>query len=153
MFFLASEFYQSQGEALGLLCPPNAAQDTISLLYNKGTLLAHVQLGVHQDPHVLFCKAAFQPVGPQHVLVDGVVPPQVQDFALPLVEQHEAPVSPFLQLVQVPLNGSTTLWCIGPSSQFGVICKLAEGALCPIIQIINEIVQQDQSQYRPLGYQ
>ena len=30
----------------------------------------------------------------------GVVPPQVQDFALPLVELHVVPVSPFIQLVE-----------------------------------------------------
>ena len=39
----------------------------------------------------------FQTVGRQHVLVHGVVPSQVQDFALALVELSEAPVSPFLQ--------------------------------------------------------
>jgi len=37
-----------------------AAQDTISPLSSKGTLLAHVQLGVHQDSQMLFCQAAFQ---------------------------------------------------------------------------------------------
>jgi len=31
------------------------------------------------------------------MLMPGVVAPQVQDFALPLVELCEAPVSPFLQ--------------------------------------------------------
>ncbi|KAK4831783.1 hypothetical protein QYF61_019096, partial [Mycteria americana] len=81
------------------------------------------------DPQFLFCKAAFQLCSPQHLRVHGVVPPQVQDFALPLVELHEVPASPFLQPVQVPLDGSTTLWCISHSSQCGVICKLAERQL------------------------
>lgn len=36
-----------------------AARNTISLLSSKVTLLSHVQLGVHQDPQVLFCIAAF----------------------------------------------------------------------------------------------
>ncbi|KAK4829076.1 hypothetical protein QYF61_002020 [Mycteria americana] len=35
-------------------------EDTIRLLRGKGTLLAHVQLGVRQDPQVLFCHAALQ---------------------------------------------------------------------------------------------
>ena len=35
--------------------------------------------------------AAFQPGSPPHVLVPGVVPPQVQDFALPLAELLGAP--------------------------------------------------------------
>ncbi|KAK4806786.1 hypothetical protein QYF61_005582 [Mycteria americana] len=119
---------------------------------NTGTLLAHVQPGVHQDPQVLFCQAAFQLGGPQHVLVPGVVPLQGQDFALPLVELHEVPVSPFLQLVEVPLDDSMTLWHISYSSHFCVTSKLAEGTLCPIIQIINEEVKHYWPQYRPLGY-
>lgn len=68
---------------------PKAAQDTISHLCHKGTLLSHAQLGVHQDG---FCKAVFQLVGPQHILVHGVVPHHVQEFAVHLVELHETPV-------------------------------------------------------------
>lgn len=36
-----------------------------------------------------FCQAAFQTVGPQHILVPEVVPPQGQGFALLLAELHE----------------------------------------------------------------
>ena len=57
----------------------------INLLHGKGTLPPHVQLGAQQDPQGLFCKAAFQLDGPQHVLVPGVVPLQVQDFQSPLL--------------------------------------------------------------------
>lgn len=39
---------------------PNATQDILSLLCHKDMLLAHAQLGVHWDPPVLFCRAAFQ---------------------------------------------------------------------------------------------
>jgi len=42
--------------------------------------------GVHQDPLVLSCQATFQLVSPQHVQMHGVLPPQVQDFALLLAE-------------------------------------------------------------------
>ncbi|KAK4826285.1 hypothetical protein QYF61_007132 [Mycteria americana] len=84
---------------------------------------------------------------PSIYLVSGLVPPQVQDFALHPVELYEVPVSPFLQPVQVPLDGSTTLWHISHSPQFCVICKRAEGTLCPIIQIINEDVKQDCTRY------
>lgn len=35
---------------------PNAAQDTIHFLCPKCTLLGYDQLGVHQDPQVLFCQ-------------------------------------------------------------------------------------------------
>ena len=41
---------------------PNAAQDTINLLYCKGTQLAHVQPDVHQDPQVLFLLSCFPAV-------------------------------------------------------------------------------------------
>lgn len=50
------------------------------------------------DPFLTRCF----PMGwPQHILVDGAVPPQVQDFTLALVELHEAPVGPFLPPVEV----------------------------------------------------
>ncbi|KAK4809169.1 hypothetical protein QYF61_006427 [Mycteria americana] len=48
----------------------------------------------------------------------GGILPQVQVFALLLVELHEVPLSLFLQPVEVPLDGSTTLWCISHPSQF-----------------------------------
>jgi len=80
-------------------------------------------------------------VPPQSVLVHGVVPPQVQDPALALVEIHQIPLCPTLQPVQVTLNGSTACRCIHHSSQFGVISKLAEGILYPFIQVIDEEVE------------
>jgi len=47
----------------------------------------------------------------------------VQDFAFPFVELHEAHVSPIFQPIKVPPSGH--------SSQFCIISKLAEGAVCP----------------------
>jgi len=43
---------------------PNAAKETVSFLCFKGTFLAYVQFGVHQDPQGLFCKATFQLADP-----------------------------------------------------------------------------------------
>ena len=77
----------------------------------------------------------------QHVIVHGVIPSRTQDLAFPLVELHDVPVSPFLLHVEVPLNCSTTSWCISHSSQFCTICKLSDGALYPIILIIIEEVK------------
>lgn len=37
-------------------------------------------------------------------------------------------------------------------SWFCAVCKLAEGTLCPIIQITDEDVKQYWSQHQPLGY-
>lgn len=73
---------------------PNAVQDDLGPLCHKCTLLAYGPLGVCEDPQVLFCKHASQLVSPQHVLVLGVVLPQMQDFALPLVELHEVSCQP-----------------------------------------------------------
>lgn len=57
------------------------------------------------------------------MVVPGVVLPQLQDFALPLADLHEFPVKPFLQPLQVPLDGSKTVWCISPTSKIGLIRK------------------------------
>lgn len=62
--------------------------------------------------------------------------PQVQDCARSLVEV-EVPISPCLQVVDLPLDGSMALWCLSCSTLFSVI-KLAEGTPCPIIQTINK---------------
>lgn len=66
----------------------NAAQKAVCFLCCKNTFLAHGQLGVCEDPEVL-SKAAFQPVGLRCVLLPGVIPLQMQDFALPFIELHE----------------------------------------------------------------
>ena len=131
---------------------PKAAQDTICLLCSKGALLAHVQPGFHQDLQVLFCEAAFQMCVFQHTSVHQVVLPHVQEFTLPLVGLREIPFGPFLQPVEGLLEGSTTLRHISQSSQFDVVCKLAESTLCPIIQTFNEDVEQDWTQYLSLGH-
>lgn len=44
--------------------------------------------------------------------------PQMQDLAFTFLEFHKDSVDPFLQPVEVPLNGSTASWCIIYSSQF-----------------------------------
>jgi len=89
----------------------------LAFLSGKGTWLARVQFGVHHDLQVLLCQAAFQLGGPQRLLVCEIVPPQVQHFEC-LTELYEVPVSPFLQPVKVPLDGSLTLWFISHSFQF-----------------------------------
>lgn len=53
----------------------------------------------------LFEKLLFHLISSYSVLLDGVVLPQVHDLAVPLVEHHDVPVSPFLQLTD---DGSMT---------------------------------------------
>lgn len=43
-------------------------------------------------------------VSPQAVLVHGVIPPEVQDPALPLLELDEVPLHPAVWPVEVPVN-------------------------------------------------
>jgi len=83
--------------------PPNAPQDAIGLLGSQSTLLARGHIVVHQDSQVPLRRAALQQVSPKLVLVHGVVPPQVQDPALALVEPRQVPLCPALQPVQVNL--------------------------------------------------
>lgn len=72
------------------------------------------------------------------MLVPGVAPPQGEDFALPLVELHEAAISPVLWTVEVPLDDSRTLRHISHSSLVCIVYTLAEGALCADDHVINE---------------
>jgi len=71
--------------------------------------VSHAQLVVHQDAQGVFCPNALHLVSPQHVWVAGVVPTQVQDLALPLVELFEVPINLFLQPTEIPLDGNMTL--------------------------------------------
>ena len=58
-----------------------------------------------------------------------------------------------LELVQVildMLDGIPSLRCVNRTTQLGVICKLAEGALDPTVYVIDEDIKQYWSQYGPL---
>ena len=78
---------------------PNAAHDVAGC---ENALLAYGQLVVHQDPPGLYL------VGPQCVLVRGVIPPQGQELILPFVGLHEAPLCPSgsLRMAVRPSDGS-----------------------------------------------
>jgi len=67
----------------------------------------------------------------------------VQDPALDLVEPHTVGLSPSIQSVQIPLQSLPTLEQISAPTQLGVICKLTEGALNPLILIIDKGIKQD----------
>ncbi|KAK4831047.1 hypothetical protein QYF61_014979 [Mycteria americana] len=125
----------------------DTSQDAIGLLGRLGTLPAHIQAAVNQHPQVLFHQAAFQPLFPKPVGLHGVVVAQVQDLALGLVKPHTIDLSPSLQPVQIPLQNLPTLKQINTPAQLGVICKLTEGALDPLIQIIGKVIKQNWPQY------
>ncbi|GAB0208382.1 hypothetical protein GRJ2_003303900 [Grus japonensis] len=127
---------------------PDTSQDAVGRLGHLGTLLAHIQPAVNQHSQVLFHQAAFQALFPKPVALHGVVVTQVQDLALSLVEPHTVGLGPSIQPVQIPLQSLPTLKQIDTPTQLGVICKLTEGALNPLIQIIDEdIKENDTAQY------
>ncbi|KAK4821646.1 hypothetical protein QYF61_026507 [Mycteria americana] len=120
----------------------DAAQDTVGRLGCECALLAHVQLFVHQYPQVLFYRTALDHIIPQSLLKPRIAPTQVQDPALGLVEPHEVHTGPLLQLVQVPLDDIPSFWRVRCTTQLGVICKLAEGALDLAVNVIDENIEQ-----------
>ncbi|KAK4824048.1 hypothetical protein QYF61_009639 [Mycteria americana] len=121
----------------------DTSQDAIGFLGHLGTLLAHIQAAVNQHPQVLFCLAAFQPLFPKPVALHGVVVTQVQDLALGLVKPHTIGLGPWIQPVQVPLQSLPTLKQINTPTPLGVVCKLTESTLDPLVQIIDKDVKQN----------
>ncbi|KAK4816299.1 hypothetical protein QYF61_014597 [Mycteria americana] len=116
----------------------DTSQDAIGFLGHLGTLLAHIQPAVNQHFQVLFLQAAFQPLFPKPVALHGVVDP-----ALGFVEPHTTGLGPSIQPVQVPLQSLPTLKQINTPTQLGVICKLTESALDPLVRIIDKDIKQN----------
>ncbi|KAK4826388.1 hypothetical protein QYF61_008059, partial [Mycteria americana] len=125
----------------------DTSQDAVGFLGHLGTLPAHVQVTVNQHSQVLFCQAAFQPLFPKPVALHGVAVTQVQDLALGLVKPHTVDLGPSIQ----PVQSLPTLKQINTPTQLGVICKLTEGALSSLIQIIDKDIKQNWPQHRALG--
>jgi len=113
----------------------DAAQEMVGLLGCEPTLTAHLQLFTHQYPQVLLSRDALNAFIAQPILVLGVTPNQLQDPALGLVEPSEVHTGPLLELVQVPLDDILSLGQVKCTTQLGVICKLAEGALNPTVYV------------------
>jgi len=80
------------------------------------------------------------------VVLHGVVVTEAQDPEFGLVEPHTVGLGPSIQSVQTPLQSLPTLKQIDAPAQLGVICKLTEGALNPLIQIIDKDVKRDLTQ-------
>lgn len=128
--------------ALNLLVTPLLRQPRtpLFLFYHKGSWLARVHLVAPQHRPVLQTP----PPGRQPFWFTGLFLPTCSTFhAFILVELHEAPASPLFQPVRDSLDCTTTLWCTGRSTQFGVISKPAQGTDCPRTQTIDEHVEED----------
>ena len=67
----------------------------------------------------------------------------MQDPALGLVKLHDVGMGPPLK---VPLDGIPFPLGVKCTTQLGVICKLAEGALDPTVHVTDEDIKEAQSQ-------
>jgi len=67
-------------------------------------------------------------------------------LAFGLVKPHTVGLSPSIQPVQIPLQSLPTFKHIDTPARLGVIRKLTEGALNPLIQIIDKDIKQDWTQ-------
>lgn len=96
----------------------SAMQDTVAFLSSKHTWPGHVQFFIHQHPQVLLSRVALT-VLLSRLLILRVAPTQVQYLALGLVDHDEIPMGPFLELLQIPLDGiplyqlHQPAWCQG----------------------------------------
>jgi len=70
----------------------------------------------------------------------------VQSPALGLVEPHTVGLGPSIQSVQIPLQSLSTLNQIDTSAQLGVVCRLTEGALNPLVHITDKGSKQNRPQ-------
>jgi len=121
----------------------DAAQDTVGFLGCEHTLAGHAELLINQHPQVLLLRAALNPFSAQPVFVLGIALTHVQDLAHGLVEPHEVRTGPALKPVQVPLDDIPSLQRVDRTTQLGVICRFAEGALNPSSDLLfSGYVQQ-----------
>ncbi|KAJ7422088.1 hypothetical protein WISP_39760 [Willisornis vidua] len=114
------------------------AKNTTGFLGCKHTLLAHVQPLAHQHPQVLLIRAAFDLFVSQPMLILGVGLTQVQHLVLGLIKPHEIFTGPLFKVAQVPLDDVPSFRCVNSTTQLGVICKFAEGALDLFVCVTNE---------------
>jgi len=88
----------------------------------------------------------------QSVHIPGVALTRVQHIALGLVDPSWVYLDPTFKLVKVPLDGIPSICCINCTTQLGVVFKFAEGALDPIIYVIDKDIKGYQSQDGLLGH-
>lgn len=117
-------FHKPAGYALA-----NAAQDEVVHLCQQTTTLTHTQLLVLFNPHVLFLKTAFDTVGPQPLLLQGLLCHRLH--ALIFIKLHQFSVSPSFQPAKIPPSGSSTAQCVEGCAQHGIVRRPAENALHP----------------------
>lgn len=101
-------------------------------------LLVFKKFGVHKDTQVPFDNTAFEMGDVQPMLVCGIVSSWVQHLALSILEFHKVLVSPFAQLVGVPLAALQCVVSTTPPKFVSSVDLLRVHTLYPIIWTIIE---------------
>ena len=96
---------------------------------------------------ILLSRAVLYPYIPQLVVTARIATTQVQDLALGFIEPNEVLLGTLLEPVWVTLNGISFFGCVSYTTQLGVIHNLAEDALDPTTDVIDEDVKEQWSQY------
>lgn len=100
-----------------------------------------------QNRHVFLQRAAFNPFSAKPVFVLGIALAQAHIFTLGRVKIDEIYTGPLVKPVKVPLHNIPSLQCVELTPQLGVVSKLTNGALNPIIQGTGKDVKELQTQY------
>lgn len=108
----------------------NTTQDAPGHLHCKGTLLIHGQL-IHQDFHVLFCKAIFSPVMLNWYCCTMLYIPG-EGLALLLLDFMQFLSDHFSSLAMSPL-------CVYPTCQCIINHTTQEGTFSPSTQLLVKI--------------
>ena len=75
------------------------------------------------------------------MLHSRIVFSQVHDLTLLLAELHKVPAGPLFQPTQTSLQSSSPFWSVYFPTQLGVIRKLHQATLDPVIQITQEDIE------------
>jgi len=76
-------------------------------------------------------------------MVSGVTLSQVQDLAFILVQLHVMDDCPVLQPIQIPLQSLISRERVNSISWFGIISKLAQGAVKFCLQMTDQRMEQN----------
>lgn len=97
-----------------------AARDTTGHLCFKGTAPAPAQLGVHQDPQILFFWALFWLVTPAMFWCLGLFLPRCRTLHLSLLNSVRFLAAHLSSLLTSLWMAAQPAWCISHSSQFSI---------------------------------
>ncbi|RMC12967.1 hypothetical protein DUI87_10494 [Hirundo rustica rustica] len=130
---------------------PDVPQDRVGPPGCQGTM-TRVQLATDQDLQIPFHGTALQHLIPQSVRTSRVVPPQVQNLTLSLVDLHLVGDCSTLQFIEVSLQGLPASEGVSSSFRFCIIWELAQYPFQSCLQVIYEDVEEHGAEDGALCY-